>query len=88
MRHDQREAIISGREHPIPCGAARGRGFSPRRGRRVRARRLKFLVLTRFLHANRSPPTDQVRGHASLENAIINGFGRRHADGAWGDGGV
>src|SRR5262245_61608944 len=27
------------------------------------------LVLTRFLHANRVPPPDQVRGHASLENA-------------------
>jgi hypothetical protein len=27
--------------------------------------------LTRFLHANRYPPTDQVQGHASLENALI-----------------
>src|ERR1700733_2713567 len=27
--------------------------------------------LTRFLHANRYPPTDQVRGHASLESATI-----------------
>ncbi|MDE2601608.1 MAG: hypothetical protein KGL62_04470, partial [Bradyrhizobium sp.] len=27
-------------------------------------------VLTRFLYANRYPPTDQVRGHASLENAL------------------
>src|ERR1700744_2312513 len=25
------------------------------------------FLLTRFLHANRHPPTDQVRGHASLE---------------------
>src|ERR1700744_580310 len=30
----------------------------------------RFLFLTRFLHANRCPPTDQVRGHASLENAL------------------
>ena len=29
------------------------------------------LILTRFLHANRFPPTDQVRGHASLENALL-----------------
>src|SRR5579872_1691739 len=28
-------------------------------------------VLTRFLHANRYPPPDQVRGHASLENALV-----------------
>src|SRR6266850_1045473 len=28
------------------------------------------FVLTRFLYANRYPPTDQVRGHASLENAL------------------
>src|ERR1700736_726542 len=27
-------------------------------------------VLTRFLYANWCPPTDQVRGHASLENAL------------------
>jgi hypothetical protein len=26
--------------------------------------------LTRFLDANRYPPPDQVRGHASLENAL------------------
>src|ERR1700722_8863563 len=26
--------------------------------------------LTRFLNANRFPPPDQVRGHASLENAF------------------
>jgi hypothetical protein len=26
-------------------------------------------ILARFLRANRFPPTDQVRGHASLENA-------------------
>src|SRR5229473_6206451 len=30
----------------------------------------RFLDLTRFLDANRSPPPDQVRGHASLENAL------------------
>jgi len=30
----------------------------------------QILVLTRFLHANRYPPTDQVRGHASPENAL------------------
>ena len=30
------------------------------------------LFLTRFLHANRYPPPDQVRGHASLENAMLN----------------
>src|SRR5215470_15292282 len=30
-----------------------------------------FFVSTRFLHANRYPPPDQVRGHASLENALI-----------------
>jgi len=27
------------------------------------------FVSTRFLHANRCPPSDQARGHASLENA-------------------
>jgi hypothetical protein len=27
----------------------------------------------RFLHANRDPPTDQVRGHASLETALTGG---------------
>jgi hypothetical protein len=32
--------------------------------------KLRIVVLTRFLCANRYPPTDQVRGHASLENAI------------------
>jgi len=32
--------------------------------------KLQILVLTRFLPANRHPPTDQVRGHASLENAL------------------
>jgi hypothetical protein len=32
--------------------------------------RLSPLVLTRFLHANRYPPTDQVQGHASLENVL------------------
>src|SRR6185437_12279075 len=31
---------------------------------------VSIFVLTRFLHANRRPPTDQVRGHASLENAL------------------
>jgi hypothetical protein len=31
---------------------------------------LKILVLTRFLDANRCLPPDQVRGHASLENAL------------------
>src|ERR1700732_4035778 len=31
---------------------------------------LPIVYLTRFLHANRFPPPDQVRGHASLENAI------------------
>src|SRR6202040_51925 len=36
-------------------------------------RRLYFFVLTRFLDANRYPPTDQVRGHASLENALVVG---------------
>jgi hypothetical protein len=30
---------------------------------------LWILVLTRFLYANRPPP-DQVRGQASLENAL------------------
>src|SRR5579871_4022515 len=29
-----------------------------------------IIFLTRFLHANRYPPPDQVRGHASLENAM------------------
>src|SRR6202011_615565 len=29
------------------------------------------LCLTRFLDANRYPPSDQVRGHASLENALV-----------------
>ena len=29
------------------------------------------FILTRFLDANRFPPTDQVRGHASLENALL-----------------
>jgi hypothetical protein len=33
------------------------------------------LVLTRFLHANRYPPPDQIRGHASLENALMSGSG-------------
>jgi ElaB/YqjD/DUF883 family membrane-anchored ribosome-binding protein len=32
--------------------------------------RLLTFVLTRFLHANRYPPSDRVRGHVSLENAI------------------
>src|ERR1700722_4094453 len=31
---------------------------------------LHAFVLTRFLDANRFPPPDQVRGHASLENAM------------------
>jgi hypothetical protein len=34
--------------------------------------RLSIFDLTRFLDANRPPPTDQVRGHASLENALNN----------------
>jgi hypothetical protein len=37
---------------------------------RLRRVRLSIFVLTRFLHANRYPPPDQVRGHASLENAM------------------
>src|SRR6266480_1124028 len=37
--------------------------------------RLRLFVLTRFLHANRYPPPDQVRGHASLKNALT----RHHA---------
>src|SRR6202140_5923395 len=32
--------------------------------------KLQILVLTRFLHANRYPPPDQVRGHVSLEDAL------------------
>jgi hypothetical protein len=32
--------------------------------------KLWILALTRLLHANRHPPTGQVRGYASLENAI------------------
>src|SRR6185437_14821706 len=32
--------------------------------------KLQIPVLTRFLHANRYPPSDQVRRHASLENAL------------------
>ena len=46
------------------------------------ARRESFSCLTRFLHANRDPPSDQVRGHASLENAnAIEGFfACRYAD--------
>jgi hypothetical protein len=31
---------------------------------------LWILVLTHFLYANRFPPPDQVRGQASLENAL------------------
>src|SRR3954454_8183779 len=31
---------------------------------------LSAFCLTRFLHANRYPPPDHVRGHASLENAM------------------
>ena len=44
----------------------------PRTRRRSQAggvRLLSLAFLTRFLDANRSPPSDQVRGHASLENA-------------------
>ena len=33
-------------------------------------RRLQLLILTRCLYANRSPPTIQVRGRLSLENAL------------------
>src|SRR5690348_2536726 len=32
-----------------------------------------IVILTRFLHASRSPSSGQVRGHASLENAIMSG---------------
>src|SRR6266851_4033971 len=32
---------------------------------------LWILDLSRFLDANRSPPPDQVRGHASRENALV-----------------
>ena len=35
------------------------------------------FVSTRFLYANRHPPTDQVRGHASLENALAEFLQRR-----------
>jgi len=38
---------------------------------------LQILDLTGFLHANRQPPPDQVRGHASLENAIVAALQRR-----------
>src|SRR6202163_2352332 len=31
----------------------------------------QIVIWTRFLHANRYPPLDQVRGHASLENALV-----------------
>src|SRR6516164_10589817 len=44
--------------------------------------RSRSLVLTRFLHANRYPPPDQVRGHASLKNALAAASGscrRLHA---------
>src|SRR6202011_2486605 len=34
---------------------------------------LPIVYLTGFLHANRYPPPDQVRGHASLENAMAHG---------------
>jgi hypothetical protein len=36
----------------------------------------KFSVLTRFLHENRCRPADQVRGHASLENALAKLMGQ------------
>jgi hypothetical protein len=32
--------------------------------------KLQIVVLTRFLHANQYPSSDQARGHASLENAM------------------
>ena len=35
---------------------------------------LWILDLTRFPDANRYPPPDQVRGHASLENALVRVF--------------
>jgi hypothetical protein len=34
------------------------------------ANALSFFDLTRFFHATRCPSTGQVRGHASLENAL------------------
>src|SRR6266566_5760262 len=37
-------------------------------------KRAYFFALTRFPHANRHPPPDQVRGHASLENALLGVF--------------
>src|ERR1700730_5331995 len=41
---------------------------------------LWILDLTRFLDANRSPPPDQVRRHASPENALVRcaGSARRY----------
>jgi hypothetical protein len=54
------------------------RGFD-----RVKAGLYSF-VLTRFLHAKRFPLSDQVRGHASVENAMapkfaVNAHGRNEA---------
>jgi hypothetical protein len=69
---------------PRPEGSCLTRYREPRRDPRQRcqtpdfeglclaapARRQATFALTRFLCANRCPPTDQVRGHASLENAM------------------
>ena len=44
--------------------------IAPPLSRQRRRCRLITSFLKRFLHANRYPPSDQVRGHASLENAL------------------
>src|SRR5258707_13142499 len=46
--------------------------FSIRASVLIEPRLLPSFVLTRFRNANRRPPPDQVRGHASLENALVN----------------
>jgi hypothetical protein len=42
-------------------------------------RALSFLAfgLTRFPRANRHPSTEQIRGHASLENAMVGALGAK-----------
>src|SRR5439155_23654591 len=74
-----RRRVPGPRNTTSTCGTASGSGCcrrpngarkpSPRPRRRTRLARALDFSVTRFVHANRCPPPDQVRGHASLENA-------------------
>ncbi len=69
-----------------PCGPTKpGPVALPTPGpiRLPAARALEPLIWTRFLYANRYPPPDQVRWHASLENAMLRRRPRVHKLAVW-----